>query len=367
MKRFLLLSYCLGIYLLPSLTGRGGGEGLLFAQNVFSDLKQNTTFSGYIIGQATANDQHGNDIQTDAQLRLVRVAASGKVLDFGYQLQVQLNGQNNDARGNAPRIVDAWVEWQKLDYLRVKFGQFKRAFTIENPIHPWLTGPGSYSQLTNKLAGMNDRVGEHASNGRDFGLQLQGDLLPVGEDRHKLLHYQLGAYNGQGINRGDKNTRKDVMGGLFVSPVKELQLAVFGWDGNYVQDGLTVDRIRWGVSAQYEGPVMARAEYVHSVGRKITTAGGTPAISGGDRADGWYALLGVPVCDKVTLWGRYDVYRDEKSWETSRNLYVLAADYNFHKNLKLQLNYTRVNDRAVNTAGGDGDYNLLDLQLYVRF
>ena len=332
------------------------------------DLKQNTTFSGYVIGQASVNDQRGNDVQADAQLRLVRVSASGKVLDFAYQLQLQLNGQNNDAKGNAPRIVDAWVEWQKLDFLRVKFGQFKRAFTFENPFHPWETGSGSYSQLTTRLAGMSDRVGEHACNGRDMGLQLQGDLLPVAADRHHFLHYQIGVYTGQGINTGDKNTRKDVIGGIAMRPLKDLQVGLFGWDGNFVKDGLTVRRTRWAVGAKYDGPVTARAEYAHSVGRKVSTAAdGTPIVSGADRADAWYVLLGVPVGQKVKLWAKYDVYRDARTWDSARSLYILTADYNFTKNLKLQLNLTRVNDRIVNTAGGDGDYNMADLQVYVRF
>lgn len=338
------------------------------ADNALQDLKQNTRLGGYVIGQATVNDQRRNDVQADGSLRLVRVSASGKVLDFGYMLQLQVNGSSSNKNGNEPRIVDAWVEWQRLDFLRVKFGQFKRAFTFENPIHPWETGPGSYSQLTTRLAGFSDRVGEHSSNGRDFGLQLQGDFLPVAQDRHPLFHYQIGAYNGQGINRGDRNTRKDLIGGIAVRPVKELQVGLFGWDGDFVKDGLKVERKRWAVGAMYDGCISARAEYAHSVGRKITTAAdGTSTISGADRADAWYAMVGVPVGEKVKLWAKYDVYRDAKEWNTARSLYILTADYNFTKNLKLQLNLTRVNDRALNHAGQDGDYNMADLQAYFRF
>ena len=374
MKRFLILLFSLGLYLLPSSHfGWGNGAGLLLAQQpladrALQDLKQNTKFGGYIIGQATVKDQRGNDVKADGTLRLVRVSASGNVLDFGYMLQLQLNGTSTDKKGNEPRIVDAWVEWQRYDFLRVKFGQFKRAFTFENPAHPWNIGAGNYSQLTLRLAGFNDRVGEHSSNGRDFGLQLQGDFFPVGTDRHHLFHYQIGAYNGQGINRGDCNTRKDLIGGIAVRPIKDLQVGVFGWDGDFVKDGLKVSRTRWAIGALYDGCITAHAEYAHSVGRKISTnTAGTPVISGADRADAWYALVGVPITDKIKVWGKYDVYRDTREWDSARSLYILTADYNFHKNLKLQLNYTRVNDRLVNNTGGDGDYNQVDLQLYVRF
>lgn len=39
----------------------------------------------------------------------------------------------------------------------------------------------SYSQNITALAGMTDRTGEHSSNGRDLGLQVQGDFLKNGE------------------------------------------------------------------------------------------------------------------------------------------------------------------------------------------
>ena len=119
-------------------------------------------------------------------------------------------------------MVDAWAEWEKYSFIKVKFGQFKRGFTFENPMNPWDIGFGAYSQATDKLAGMNDRVGEHSSNGRDLGLQVQGDLFKSQKDGHAWLHYQIGAYNGQGINHADRNDNKDLIGGLWLSPVKRL-------------------------------------------------------------------------------------------------------------------------------------------------
>lgn len=335
---------------------------------IFADVKQHTTLGGYIIGQATATDQKDKDVKSDMQLRLVRLYIDGKVKDVQYKLQMQMNGVGRDTKENSPRIVDAWAEWQRYSFVRVKFGQFKRAFTFENPMNPWDLGAGSFSQLTTKLAGFSDRVGEHASNGRDMGLQVQGDVLPVGTARRPLFHYQLGVFNGQGINHGDQNSHKDVMGGLYVQPMPHLQVAFFGWDGDFVKDGVTVQRDRWAVGAKYDGSIKARAEYAQSRGRKVgTDADGNAAAVGANHADAWYASVGVPVNDALTLWGRYDVYRDTKQWNSTRALYGLTADYYFTKNLKLQANYSYCHDRAANAAGQDGDFNTFDLQLYVRF
>jgi len=329
---------------------------------------QNTSVGGYVIGQAKLNDQDDAEANSNMNLRLVRLYVDGKVLDFAYKLQLQMNGIGKDSKENSPRIVDAWAEWQRFDFLKVKFGQFKRCFTFENPMHPWLIGSGNYSQLALKLAGFSDRVGEHASNGRDMGLQLQGDLLPVGDKHRKLLHYQVGLYNGQGINHSDKNSRKDVIGGLIVKPIDGLQIGWFGWDGNYVANGVTARRTRWAVGATYEGAISARAEYAHSVGRKIgTDSEGNGILTGADRADAWYALVGVPVADKVKVWAKYDVYRDSGTWASTKSLYTLTADWNLHKNFKLQASYTFTHDRQTNASGGDGDYNTLDLQVYFRF
>ena len=81
----------------------------------------------------------------------------------------------------------------------MKAGQFKNPCTYENPMHPIDQGFMSYSQVISKFAGFSDRAGAHSSNGRDIGVQLQGDFLKNASGRN-LIHYQVGVFNGQGIN-----------------------------------------------------------------------------------------------------------------------------------------------------------------------
>ena len=147
--------------------------------------------------------------------------------DFKYRIQLQMNGQN-------PHVKDYYIEWAKYKEFSVKLGQFKRAFTFENPMNPWDVGVGDFSFLVQKMAGMGDRLGEANMGGRDQGLQVQGDLFPVNDDSYRLLHYQLGVYNGQGINLADANKAKDIIGTVQVQPIKGLKLGVFGWKGDWV-------------------------------------------------------------------------------------------------------------------------------------
>ena len=344
-------------------------------QQAKQDLLQKTTLGGYIIGRAAFNDRDistANTKHSDFDLRLVRGYVKGTVLDFAYMLQIEYEGYGG-AKEKGPHIVDAYAQWQKYDFLRIKAGQFKRAFTFENPTNPWDISFGGYSQLVDRLAGMNDRNGEHSSGGRDAGIQVNGDLFKSHKDGHPFVSYQLGVYNGQGINHNDVNSHKDLIGNITINPFKELSVAFFGWTGNYAKNGITVDRNRMAWGLRYAGPLTVRAEYGVSEGHKIsdyTTDASTGArvLKEGvdDGADAWYVMTAVPVTKdkKLRVQGKWDVYRDQKTWGTSKSIYALGAEYWFYKNLKLQANYAYNNDK---TTTLDSHYNTFDLQLYVRF
>lgn len=320
-------------------------------------------FSGYIITQYTYNDQAHKSTNGGFDLRLVRLNAQGYCFDkFFYRLQMEVNGEPGSKK--SPRIVDAFIEWQQWDFLRVKLGQFKRSFGFENPMHPLDVGSGSYSQLTTKFL-FTDRCGAPASNGRDIGLQLQGDLFPAA-DGHKWLHYQVGLFNGQGTNFSDKDKHKDLIGGLWVSPVKNLRIGGFGWNGKYTNaDYVATDtvgmksckRIRWGVGIDYESNWVFRSEYLSSVGGKVTNR------LASDRSDAWYMTLGAPLFKNFKLYGRWDCYRDTREWASLKQNYGLSANYWLGKHLLFQVNYYFTNERMAT----DRYYNNIDIQVAAKF
>lgn len=325
-----------------------------------SDIK----FAGYIIGKYSATDQKGKKPNNDFDLRLVRVSVEGHAFkDFYYKLQMQMNGAPGEDKG--PRIVDAFVEWQRFTEMRIKLGQFKRSFGYENPMHPFDVGFGAYSQATTKLIGFSDRVGEHACNGRDVGLQVQGDFLPAA-DGHRWLHYQVGVFNGQGVNHSDKDNSKDLIGGLWVAPIKGMRIGGFGWLGRYVNEKYNaadplqlqrVDRKRWAASAEYVADWMVRGEYVWSKGRKVINA------NSANYADAWYIQAGSPKMKGFKVLGRWDCYRDNKQWNSLKQIYELSLNYYFNKNLYIQALYDFTHDKTA----ADRNYNTFGLQLYCRF
>ena len=197
----------------------------------------NIKFSGYGMLQYQASDpykkgkdENGNPIleknsSNTFKLRLARFILDGKIGDFDWRAQIQ--GTNVTGPGQPTvQLVDLYAEWRKYPEFKVRAGQFKRAFTYENPTHPITQGWRGYADVINNLSGFGDRTGEKSSGGRDIGVQVSGDLFPNAEGR-RLLHYQIGVYNGEGVNETDKDNRKDIIGGFWVTMHQLRQSSAF--------------------------------------------------------------------------------------------------------------------------------------------
>ena len=332
---------------------------------------KNIKFSGYGMLQYQGQDKEGGKTNT-FNLRLARFILDGKIGDFDWRAQIQ--GTNAKGAGEPTvQLVDLYAEWVKYPEFKIRAGQFKRAFTFENPTHPVTQGWRGYADVINRLSGFGDRVGEKSSGGRDIGVQVSGDILPNASGR-KLLHYQVGLYNGEGINRSDKNTQKDIIGGLWVMPIKGVRIGAFGWHGSHggmvTKDGdnENVGLNRYCLSAEYDKDQYTfRAEYIHSQGWGTGKIGSNEInYALGDKADGWYIFGIVPLIkSKLHAKARYQSYRVSAEWGSSVNQVECGLNYFFTKNLELHLEYSHVNDRTL--AEGKHNYNLVDVELDFRF
>jgi len=345
-----------------------------WSKNWFENLK----LGGFVITEYQYKGQKDNE-SNEFTTRLVRLDFKGTIAkEFDFRVQAQLNGMPNSSSG--PRIVDAYMEWTRFEFARIKVGQFKRAFSFENPMHP-ITVQNFYStsQVISKLSGFSDRNGCHSSNGRDIGIQVQGDFLKI-NDRN-ILHYQAMVANGQGINTGDKDNRKDLIGEIWVSPIPGLRIGASGWTGSYSRNGSgtdengnaisgtkTLSQNRYALSAEYASASdwTLRGEYLHGTGKAFkssTESDITVNEALGDKADGWYVAAIAPIIKQTFhAKARYDVYRSMANWESSKNNYSVGLDYTFLKRVKLNLEYIYVNDRSA-----DSNYSMVDCQLSVIF
>lgn len=352
----------------------------------------NVKLSGFGIVQYQYNGMHNSKTSksNSFNLRLGRVSLDGRILDDWYwKAQLQVNG-NTSTLGASPRVVDLFAEWQKYDYFRVKLGQFKNPFTFDNPIHPIDQGFMSVAQSVLKLASFSDRAGAPPSNGRDIGIQVQGDFLKNNAGRN-LIHYQVGVFNGQGINTKDVDQQKNIIGGVWVMPVNGLRLGWFGWTGSYARKGTWTDNAgivqsgvrklqqrRYAFSAEYKANDWTlRSEYIHSTGyafaKSLSNTDDAAAkdcnlSADGNKAQGVYALVIAPIIpNKLHAKARYDMYQPSDGAQKQRTQYDIGLDYEFTKNLALSGIYSYVHDRSQHALQANPNYSMLDVELSFRF
>lgn len=353
-----------------------------------SDVK----LSGYGMVQYQYNGQKGAE-SNSFNIRMGRVSLEGRIAkDFYWKTQIQFNG-NTSTLGSSPRMVDLFAEWQKYEFFKVKIGQFKNPFTFENPMNPIDQGFMSYAQNVSKLAGFTDRAGEHASNGRDIGLQFQGDFLKNGNGRN-LLHYQIGVFNGQGINTKDVDNQKNIIGGIWVMPIKGMRIGAFGWTGSYARKGTWNDtetgethndavrklsQNRYAFSFEYKAnDWTVRSEYIHSTGKafakSINNFNDDDAKNCnlnekiGDKSQGVYALVIVPIAklpknNRIDLKARYDMYQPNGKTNMMKTQYEAGVNFHIGKHFSILTEYALVNDRTL----AKHNYSMADAEVCFRF
>ena len=337
-------------------------------------------------------------------IRMARIALEGRIAgDFYWKTQIQFNG-NTSNLGSSPRMVDLFAEWQKYDYFKVKIGQFKNPFTFENPMHPIDQGFMGYSQNVSKLAGFSDRAGEHASNGRDIGLQLQGDFLKTANGRN-LLHYQIGVFNGQGTNTKDVDQQKNVIGGVWLMPVSGMRIGAFGWTGSYARKGTWTETVtdlvssrpdatkeithtnevrslnqnRYAFSFEYKKDGWTvRSEYIHSTGKafakSITNFNDANSKDCsinekiGDKAQGVYGLVIAPLAQlpknsRIDVKPRYAMYQPNGKSNKQKTQYEAGLNFHIGKRISILTEYALINDKTL----AKHNYSMADAEVCFRF
>lgn len=373
----------------------------------------NVKLSGYGMTQYQYSGQ--KDAESNSfNIRMARISLEGRIAgDFYWKTQIQFNG-NTSTLGSSPRMVDLFAEWQKYEYFKVKIGQFKNPFTFENPMHPIDQGFMGYSQNVSKLAGFSDRAGEHASNGRDIGLQFQGDFLKNANGRN-LLHYQIGVFNGQGTNTKDVDQQKNVIGGVWVMPVSGMRIGAFGWTGSYARKGTwnddeqgniiyekdaagnsvldkdgkpvketfsgtrNLNQNRYAFSFEYKKDGWTvRSEYIHSTGKafakSITNFNDANAkdcnlnANIGDKAQGVYGLVIAPLAQlpknsRIDVKARYDMYQPNGKSNMQRTQYEAGLNFHIGKRISILTEYALINDKTL----AKHNYSMADAEVCFRF
>lgn len=302
------------------------------ADKVKDFCDKHLSLSGYL--QAGFEWNEATEPTTNFYLKRARLSLTGDFLkeSFDYRLQVDMAG--------SPKICDLYIRYKPLNELNVQLGQFKLPFALENE----LCGPTTfefieYSYLTMYLTRNANKYDGIAATGRDIGAQLYGGFIE--REGYNIINYNVGIYNGAGINVKDNNSSKDFVGRLMVKPIKDLSIsASYMYSETNFNNVTYMKAPRWSVGAWYNSRHwVARSEFAQ-------------ANFGGNLTNTLYALAGYHFEKPWSVAARYEFIRDELNVLNEERI-TLGGVYKPYKFLRLQLNasYTlnHVSDR--NTPG----------------
>ena len=292
-------------------------------------------------------------------------------LDFKGNINKNLEFRVQADVAGEPKLVDGFVKVKLHKSFNIQAGQFKIPFTFENPQSPLTLEGVEYAQVISKLSGYSDMSGVKTySGGRDVGVMIYGNFFSFEHDGKEIpiLTYKLGVFNGNGMNKKDANTSKDIAASIEVCPkVKGLMLAASYYDGNYMlSDGLVYeknanrDRLTFG--GKYEnGRLTVRSEYI--IGKtEMANKDGIYTLN----SDGFYVAGGYwfnMKNQRIRPVARYDFLRqDIENPEKNSAYYMAGIDWWPYNNLRLLVNYT-IKDKP----GYDNLGHLFQAQLSVKF
>jgi phosphate-selective porin len=250
-------------------------------------------------------------------IRRARLILAGDIFkNLCYKLQVDV--------GKSPILLEAMLDWSFSSYFSLRIGQFKVPFSQENLTSSSDLDTINRSQAEEKLCPGRD-IG---SQGRDIGAMVFG--------KQSILEYQLGVFNGSGINRADLNDQKDIGGRVTLHPIESLSVGAAFYDGHSRPDS--------------ESPAVVR-ENGHRTGLEISYVQSALSIKGeyilakDDQVSksGWYLQGGYFFMPKE-LQGiiRFDSYDKNKDSVRDRSdRLTLGLNWFFAEKTKLQINYER--------------------------
>ncbi len=261
--------------------------------------------------QTTASKKADNEFR----VRRARITASGNVTsELDYKLTASLDGPSPASSASTVKLWDAYMSYTVNDLLKVTAGQFKYDFTLEGLESTPDRVPVLRTESINDIAG---KLGTKGASFRDIGVKANGSYRALG------LTYEVAVINGGGINTGDNNGNKDIVGRVTVTPVENLTAGVSGYRGKG-QDGTAgfeVKESAWAFDAEYlyEG-LKLRGEYIAARWENWDAASSSAAQGKTQKPKGWYlqASCKLPPVPAVEIMGRYEEYEKDTNTDDSR-------------------------------------------------
>lgn len=248
----------------------------------------------------------------------------------------------------ASKLHEYYGQYAFSPQLKVRIGQFKQPYTLENIYPPTILDNISFNNSVLYMTGIATDPSLGATVARDAGVMITGDLFP--NDGRPQFNYQLGVFNGTGMNIKENNNQKSVMGMLNYMPSTSLLFsgsfalgtsrsvgAKMDYAGNVlVPGGSNYHRNRYALGAEWKGkPLYFRTEFM-----------------GGKDADvkmqGFYADFAFHVVPKkLDVVADFD-YLDKNTATSTRDAIrtlTLGAQYWVYKQCRIASQFVHTNPK----------------------
>lgn len=359
MKKLFLIILTVGLCLPNMVNGQGCSAPT-------SD--EGVTLWGYL--QPEFNTTFADETNANFNFRRMRIGVMGNIpYDFSYYVLLETS-QFMNPNETGPFLLDAFVSYNRYQYLKVALGSFKYSFgrELSMPCHGLYTINRSQvvDELTANLQGGN----------RDLGLMLLG-----GSDT-TLFTYTAAITNGTGVLSTDNNLFDSYAfnGRLTVQPITGLY---FGASARYMEsppqaDGVEEDdtKMRYGFDAQYSFKnFTVMGEYINGKddGSYLEGGGcgGDPVLmTGSNNANGFQATFVYRTNSNIEPVYKIESYETIKGdgGDTSANIEESTMRQTFGLNYypndwtRFQLNYLYNAEKPTEVKN-----DMLLLQLQVRF
>ena len=289
-----------------------------------SALKQ-INISGYMQMRYQAYQESGKISSFD--IRRAGIDIKGSItrnINYRFQSEFALS----------PKLLDAYAELRLKDYFNLMAGQFKIPFSLENLTSSTTMESIDRSQAVEALVYRGkDVMGNQ--NGRDIGVQASGNLLKIND--RPFVHYRLGLFNGNGINRVDSATNsKLLVGRLVIHPLPGLDIGGSYLNGHeyYTPDPKVLPKANYNL-VRYDFEISFDYNAFSLRGEYLAGKDGELSRTGYYVQAGYYLIP-----KKLEVLGKVDSYDKKRSDTGDRSdWYCLLVNYNFDPLTRLQAGY----------------------------
>lgn len=311
-----------------------------------------------------------DETRASFQFRRMRIGVMGNIpYDFSYYVLLETSQFMNPNK-TGPFLLDAFVSYNRYQYMKVALGSFKYQFGRE------LTMPCHGLYTINRSKMVDELTANLNGGNRDIGLMLMG-----GNDT-TFFTYSASITNGTGMFQTENNLLDTyaLNGRATIQPLKGLY---FGASARHTQsppttEGVTDDdtKLRYGFDAQYSfKKFTVFGEYIHGTDEGSYTEGGgcggdAVTKTGTNNANGLYFMAVYRTNSNIEPVYKIESYETIKSdgadvpTENEESSLCQTFGLNYYPNdwTRLQLNYVY---RAEKPTEINND--MLLLQLQVRF